>query len=87
VNLRISVKLSIIVRLDNIGAIFMAENPSSGVRTRHVNTRYHFICEHVEDRFIKIIFVRTNKNGADILTKNVNKETYEKQVAKFLGNR
>ena len=33
----ISVKLPIIVRIDNIGAVFMAENASSGVRTRHID--------------------------------------------------
>jgi hypothetical protein len=38
VSLGISFKLSIIVRIDNIGAIFMAENPSSGVRKRHIVT-------------------------------------------------
>ena len=85
VSLGIAVKLPIIVRTDNIGAIFMAENASSGVRTRHIDTRYHFIREHLEDGFIKIIFVRTNDNDADIFTKNVNKETYEKHVEKFLG--
>jgi hypothetical protein len=41
-SLGISVKLPIIVRIDNIGAIFMAENASSGVCTRHFDTRYHF---------------------------------------------
>jgi hypothetical protein len=51
-----------------------------------IDSRYHFICEHVEDDFIKIIFVRTNENDADILTKNLNKETYEKKVVKLLGN-
>ena len=30
----IEVKLPIIVRCDNVGAIFMAESSSSGVRTR-----------------------------------------------------
>jgi hypothetical protein len=34
-------KLSIYVTRDNLGAIFMAENSSSGVRTRHIDTRYH----------------------------------------------
>jgi hypothetical protein len=66
VSLGISVKLPMIVITDNIGAIFMAENPFSGVRTRHIDTRYHFIREHVEDGFIKIIFVKTNDNDADI---------------------
>jgi hypothetical protein len=39
----IEVKLPIIVKNDNVGAMFMAQNSSSGVRTRHVNTRYHFV--------------------------------------------
>ena len=81
----ISVKLPIIVRTDNIGAIFMAENSSSGVRTRYTDTRYHVIREHVEDGFIKIVFVQTDDNDAEIFTKNVNKEMYEKHIVKFLG--
>jgi hypothetical protein len=40
-SLGISVKLPITVRIDNIGAIFMAQNASSGVCTRHIDTRYH----------------------------------------------
>jgi hypothetical protein len=39
------------VRTDNIGAMFMA---SSGIRTRHIDTRYPFIREHVEDGLIQI---------------------------------
>jgi hypothetical protein len=85
VSLGISVKLPIILRTDNIGAIFMAENPSSGVRTRHIHTRYYFVREHVEDGFIKIISVRKNENDAGIFTKNLKKETYEKHVVKSLG--
>jgi hypothetical protein len=80
----ISIKLPIIFRTEDIGAIFMAENPSSGVCTRYTNTWHHFICDHVEDGFVKIIFLRSNKNDSDIFTKNVNKETYEKHVVKFL---
>jgi hypothetical protein len=33
----------------------------------------------------KIIFVGTNENNADNLIKNLNKETYDKHVVKFLG--
>jgi hypothetical protein len=84
-SLGISVKLPIIVRTVNIGAIFMDENASSGACRRHIDTRYHFIREHLEDGFFKIICVRTNDNDADIFTKNVNNETYEKHVVKFLG--
>jgi hypothetical protein len=35
--------LLIIVKTDNVGAMFMTQNSSSGVRTRHINTWYHFV--------------------------------------------
>jgi hypothetical protein len=38
-----NIHLLVVVRCDNVGAIFMAENSSSGVCTRHVNTTYLFI--------------------------------------------
>jgi hypothetical protein len=70
-DLHIKVKLPIVVKTDNIGAIFMSENASTGFRTRHVDTRYHFVREFIEDGFIKFEFVRSVENDADIFTKNV----------------
>jgi hypothetical protein len=67
----IEVKLPIIVRCDNMGEIFMAENSSSGVRTRHVDARYHFVCEHIVDVFIKFFFVKSCENDGDVFTKYV----------------
>jgi hypothetical protein len=72
------------VKTDNIGAMYMAQNASSGVRPHHVDTRYHYIREIVEDRIIKIEFVRSIDNDSDIFTKNVNQEIYEKHVKNFL---
>jgi hypothetical protein len=58
----IDVKLPILVKTDNVGAMFMAQNSSSGVRTRHVDTRYHFVREDLEEGIIKIEFVKSVKN-------------------------
>jgi hypothetical protein len=63
----------------------MDKNSSSGIRTRHTDTRYHFVREHVEDGLVKIVFVNSSINDADMFTKNVGKESYEKHVNKFLG--
>jgi hypothetical protein len=54
----IKVKLPIIVQVDNIGAIFMTENVLTSSRTKHVDVKYHFVHEYVEDGFIKIIFCK-----------------------------
>jgi hypothetical protein len=82
----IKVNLPIIIKTDNIGAIFMAENSSTSVRTRHVDTRYYFICEFIEDGFIKVEFVRSVENDANIFTKNVRHDLYMKHTKNFLAD-
>jgi hypothetical protein len=62
----IPVKFPIMVRIDNIGAIFMAEKTSSG---GHIDTRYHFMREYVEDCVIKIVFLKPDNNDSDLFTK------------------
>jgi len=42
--------------------------------------------ENVQDRIMKIEFVRSNENDSDIFTKNVSHEIYEKHRKKFLGS-
>ena len=79
-NLGVELDLPIVIKTDNIGALFMSQNSSSGVRTRHVDTRYHFIRENVEDGIVKMEFVKSSDNDSDIFTKNVNDEIYEKHA-------
>jgi hypothetical protein len=82
----IKVNLPIIIKTDNIGAIFMAKNSSTGVRTRHVDTRYHFIREFIEEDFTKVEFVRSVENDAGIFTKNVSHDLYVKHKKNFLAD-
>jgi hypothetical protein len=53
-DLHIKVNIPIEVKTDNIGAIFMSENASTGFRNWHVDTRFYFVREFIEDGFIKI---------------------------------
>jgi len=82
-SIEIKVELPIIVHVDNVGAIFMAENVSTSPRTKHVDVHYHFVREFVEEGFIKIIFVRTKDNKADIFTKNVVGDLFDKHNKEF----
>jgi hypothetical protein len=83
-DLHIKMNLTIVVKTDNIGEIFMSENASTGFLTRYVDTRYHFVREFIDDGFIKIEFVRSAENDSDLFEKNVNQELYEKHTKKFL---
>ena len=56
--LQVQVEYPIIVRVDNVGAMFLGNNPSLSQRTKHISIRQHFIRQYVEDEIIKIIFVK-----------------------------
>ena len=78
------VELPITVRVDNIGAIFMAENMQVSQRTKHIDTRLRFVNQYVDDGFIKIKFVGTNENDADLFTKNLGKDAHERHGEKLI---
>jgi hypothetical protein len=83
----IEVKLPVIVHVDNVGAIFMAENVTMTGCTKHIDIRYHYAHKFVEDGFVKIIFVRTTENYVDQFTKNVTGDIYDVHVKSFLGTK
>jgi hypothetical protein len=80
----IQVTTPIIVKVDNVGAIFMAENVSATSCTKHIYTRYHFVCEFGEEGFIKVIFVKTAEKKSDMFTKNVSGETYDDHIDNYI---
>ena len=80
----IQVQLPIVVRVDNVGAIFMSENTSTSGCTKHIDICYQYVNEMILDGFLKGSFVKTSENVADVFTKNVRSETYRELVKHFL---
>jgi hypothetical protein len=56
---------------DNQGTIAMTENPIISDRSKHINVKYHFARDLVEDKTIKITYCPTQHNIADIFTKSL----------------
>ena len=56
---------------DNQSAICVAKNPILSQRTKHIDIKYHFIRDKINDGTIKVDYVPTNKNNADCLTKSL----------------
>ena len=75
------------VHVDNIGAIFLAENQNSSVRTKHLDTRYHFIRQYIRDETVMIEFVRSRDNDSDIFTKNTTSEIHHRHSEKLIWTR
>jgi len=83
-HMKIEIELPIHVNVDNIGAIFLAENQNSSDRTKHVDIHYHFIRQYIMDGTIMVEFVRSSENDSDIFTKNVTSETFSRHSEKLI---
>ena len=70
----------VVINEDNQGAIAMAKNPVGHARTKHIDIRYHFVCEGVQNGAIILKYVATDEMIADILTKPLPKHPFEKLV-------
>jgi hypothetical protein len=64
----------------------LSKSTSTGIQTRHVDTRYHVIREFGEDWFLKIKFVFSTEKYFDVFTKDVGQDIYEIHTLKILGN-
>ena len=77
------VELPVTVWVDNVGAIYIGENAVTK-RTKHIDTRYHVIREHIEDGIVVLRFVRSEKNLADIFTKNTSERVFKDLTGKLI---
>jgi hypothetical protein len=64
--------------------IEVSENALTGYRPWHVESRYHFVREFIEDGCNKIVFVNLAENYSVLSTKIVIQELYERHMKKFL---
>ncbi|GJX12203.1 ribonuclease H-like domain, reverse transcriptase, RNA-dependent DNA polymerase [Tanacetum coccineum] len=59
----------VIIQVDNKSAIALMKNPVFHGRSKHIDTKYHFIRECIEREDIQVEFVNGEYQKADILTK------------------
>lgn len=59
----------LILKCDNKGAIALTEKVGYSPRSKHIDIRYHFVRDLVERNMIKLEFVSSKENLADLFTK------------------
>ena len=65
---------------DNISAIYLSKNATTANRTKHVDSRYHFVREYMEIGIVKTVFVRTEDNKVNLMMKNLGSDLYAKHT-------
>jgi hypothetical protein len=58
-----------VVHCDNQSYIKLTENPVFHDRSKHIDMRYHYIRDLVQRKTIKLQYIATSEQVADILTK------------------
>ena len=64
--------------VNNKSAIALAKNPVFHDRSKHIDTRYHYIRECVTKMDVQLEYVKTNDQVADIFTKPLKREDFIK---------
>ena len=60
---------------DNQGSLFMAQNPITESRSKHIDIKFHFIRQKIQ-KIIQLYYEPTETNVADMLTKNLSPDKY-----------
>ena len=74
-----------IIAEDNTGAIFLSKNKQVGTRTKHIDTRYHFVRDKVEEGSVLVQYVNTIKNPSDLLSKNVTQKIHNAHAKNIIN--
>nr|GFB06810.1 retrovirus-related Pol polyprotein from transposon TNT 1-94 [Tanacetum cinerariifolium] len=73
----------ILMYYDNKSAIALCCNNVQHSRSKHINIRYHFIKEHVENGVIELYFVNTEYQLSNLFTKAFGRERIEFLINKL----
>ena len=63
---------------DNRSTIKISENATALRRSKHIDIRHHFLREHIDNGLIKLIPVATKDQLADIMTKVLGRQLFER---------
>ena len=68
----------IVINCDNTSAINMSKTPIMHFKTKHIPIKYHYLREQVSQKAVKLEYIDTKEQIADIFTKPLPKEAFER---------
>lgn len=82
IDFNIDIKCPVTIYEDNQSAISIANNPENSRRLKHLDIKFFFIKEKIEQGLVNISYIKTEDQVADIFTKPVTKV----KILKFLND-
>ena len=75
-----------VLKMDNSGAVDIANSWSVGGRTCHVDVQNYFLRKFKDKGLLVIKHIAGEKNDADIFTKNMTLVIFDRYVPLYVGN-
>jgi hypothetical protein len=76
----LKVKKPMIFKIDNKGAVGLANNWSIGGRTRHIEVRQYFLWDLKFENIIRAEWTPGTEMSSDMFTKNLGRPLFEKHI-------
>eukprot|EP00253_Pinus_taeda_P023696 PITA_23696 len=76
-DIQITCTTPISILCDNTSAISVSKNPIMHSKTKHIPIKYHFLREQVLEQKVKLEYVPSKEQVADIFTKPLPRETFK----------
>ena len=74
--MKMEIKEPVVMFCDNTSAINISKNPVMHFKTKHIAIKYHFVRELVQDKEIRLEYVNSKEQIADIFTKPLPKDAF-----------
>ena len=74
-----------VIKEDNQSCIKMCKNPVMQKRTKHIDVKYHFVRERVEDETVELQYCLNDFMEADLLTKALSKANVDQHRRTLMG--
>jgi len=71
---------NVCIHVDNQGAIALAKNPVQHQRSKHIDIRYHFVRDEIQSGNVRLEYIPTELNVADVFTKPVSRVRFDSFV-------
>ncbi|KAJ1040157.1 hypothetical protein NDA10_003397 [Ustilago hordei] len=62
---------------DNTGCIQVSKDPAQHWKLKHIDTKYHFVRNNIQEGRVQIKYVDTTRNLADVLTKPIGRQAMQ----------
>ena len=74
--MKIDIKDPIVIYCDSTSAINISKIPLMHTKTKHISIKYYFLGELVQGKEVRLEYVNTKEQIADIFTKSLRKDEF-----------